>query len=212
MNQRSIHVLNSTLTASSSAPLFSTVRLVYTAPMAIKKTSRQGVVDHALRLFRRNGYHHTSMADIGKACGLLKGSIYHYFATKEALALATLEQEIQDAREQIFKTAYQEGKSAQQRLKDFAEGIDEHFSDREDGCLMANLGFEASNVLPDLMHPIANFFEEWVESLAHLLGERYGRHRALELAADSLARTQGALLLMRSIRAPKRRCNVRGTT
>jgi AcrR family transcriptional regulator len=165
--------------------------------MATRKTSRQGVVEHALNLFRRNGYHYTSMADIGDACGLLKGSIYHYFATKEALALATLEREIQDAREQIFRAAYQEGKSPQERLQDFAEGIDAHFADRNGGCLMANLGFEASNVLPGLMQPIGLFFEEWVESLAHLLEGRYGRHRALELAADSLARTQGALLLMK---------------
>jgi TetR/AcrR family transcriptional repressor of lmrAB and yxaGH operons len=165
--------------------------------MAIRKTSRQGVIDHALRLFRRNGYHYTSMADIGTACGLLKGSIYHYFSTKEELASATLEKEINVAKEHIFNSAYQEGKSDQQRLIDFAEGISLHFKDREGGCLMANFAFEAGNTLPELMPIIAHYFEEWVESLAHILEKRYGRHRALELAADSLARTQGALLLMK---------------
>jgi TetR/AcrR family transcriptional repressor of nem operon len=165
--------------------------------MAIRKSSRQGVVDHALRLFRRNGYHYTSMSDIGAACGLLKGSIYHYFTTKEELARAALEQEIGEAREHIFSAAYREDHAPEERLKDFVEGISEHFTDREGGCLMANFAFEASNVLPELMPTVGRYFEEWVEALAHLLEQRYGRHRALELAADSLARTQGALLLMK---------------
>jgi AcrR family transcriptional regulator len=49
------------------------------------------VISHALQLFRVQGYHKTSMADIGTACGLLKGSIYNYFASKEALAIAVME-------------------------------------------------------------------------------------------------------------------------
>ena len=47
--------------------------------MAVKKTDRDAVIDAALTLFRVKGYHHTSIADISAACGLLKGSIYHYF-------------------------------------------------------------------------------------------------------------------------------------
>lgn len=39
----------------------------------------------ALRLFSRHGYHGTSMRDIGESVGLLKGSLYHYVPSKEAL-------------------------------------------------------------------------------------------------------------------------------
>ena len=165
--------------------------------MAVRKTSGSGVVNDALKLFRRNGYHATSMADIGAACGLLKGSIYHYFSTKEELALATVEQESIAAREGFVSAAYAENTPVEERLRAFASGMVAHFEEREDGCLMANLAAEASNVLPNLMPGVSRYFEEWVAALAHLLEDRYGRHRALELAADSLARTQGALLLMR---------------
>jgi len=55
------------------------------------KTSKELVISHALQLFKVQGYHKTSMADIGTACGLLKGSIYNYFASKEALAIAAME-------------------------------------------------------------------------------------------------------------------------
>lgn len=165
--------------------------------MAVRKTSRRGVIDDALNLFRRKGYHSTSMADIGAACGLLKGSIYHYFATKEELALAAIEQETLAARETFFRAAYEEGKPDEERLKGFAGGMVAHFSDREGGCLMANFAAETSGVLSGLMPPVSSYFEEWVEAVAHTLENRYGRHRALELAADSLARAQGALLLMK---------------
>src|SRR5690606_18941267 len=59
--------------------------------MAIRKTDRDKVIDCALRLFREKGYHATSMADISEACGLLKGSIYHYFPGKKELAAAALD-------------------------------------------------------------------------------------------------------------------------
>ena len=54
--------------------------------MAARKTDRDAVIDAALTLFRTQGYHHTTVADIAAACGLLKGSVYHYFAGKKEVA------------------------------------------------------------------------------------------------------------------------------
>jgi AcrR family transcriptional regulator len=39
----------------------------------------------AFRIFREKGYHGTSMQDIADEVGLLKGSLYHYISSKEAL-------------------------------------------------------------------------------------------------------------------------------
>ena len=39
----------------------------------------------AFRIFREKGYHGTSMQDIADEVGLLKGSLYHYIPSKEAL-------------------------------------------------------------------------------------------------------------------------------
>ena len=67
----------------------------------MKKTDRDAVIDAALTLFRMNGYHNTSMADISASCGLLKGSIYHYFPGKKELAIAALDQS-----GQLYATAF----------------------------------------------------------------------------------------------------------
>ena len=46
------------------------------------------VLDAAARLFRAKGYASTSMRDIAAACGMLPGSLYYHFPSKEALLVA----------------------------------------------------------------------------------------------------------------------------
>lgn len=46
------------------------------------------VLDAAAHLFRKKGYASTSMRDIAAASGMLAGSLYYHFASKEALLVA----------------------------------------------------------------------------------------------------------------------------
>jgi AcrR family transcriptional regulator len=50
------------------------------------------VVDTAARLFARQGYHATSMADLIEATGLASGGLYHYIGSKEQLLLRICDQ------------------------------------------------------------------------------------------------------------------------
>jgi TetR/AcrR family transcriptional regulator, transcriptional repressor for nem operon len=54
------------------------------------RSNRDRIVDSAWELFWLRGYHATSIADIAQLAGLPKGSIYNYFASKEALVLVVL--------------------------------------------------------------------------------------------------------------------------
>ena len=49
---------------------------------------REHLLDAAAGLICRRGYHATSMRDIGRATGMLPGSIYYHFASKEELLVA----------------------------------------------------------------------------------------------------------------------------
>ncbi|NMF89393.1 TetR/AcrR family transcriptional regulator [Aromatoleum petrolei] len=49
---------------------------------------RQVILDAAAALFAEQGYDSTSIRDIARRVGLLPGSIYHYFASKDELYLA----------------------------------------------------------------------------------------------------------------------------
>ena len=57
-------------------------------PAAVGDTRREQLLAEAARLFGAKGYEHTSMRDIASAFGILPGSLYHHFASKDALFIA----------------------------------------------------------------------------------------------------------------------------
>jgi AcrR family transcriptional regulator len=62
---------------------------------------RQQLLDVAARLFRERGYHVTSMRDIAHEVGMLSGSIYYHFSSKEDLLLAVYEEGLRHIAEQV---------------------------------------------------------------------------------------------------------------
>jgi len=59
-------------------------------------TTRERIVDEAMRLFSEHGYTATSIAKIEAAAGLTPGAggIYHHFASKEAVLAAGIERQL----------------------------------------------------------------------------------------------------------------------
>lgn len=53
---------------------------------------KQLVIDTARKLFYKNGYYNTTTNEIAKQAGLSIGTLYSYFADKETILLALLEQ------------------------------------------------------------------------------------------------------------------------
>ena len=62
---------------------------------------RQRLLDAAARLFRERGYHVTSMREIAHEVGMLSGSIYYHFPSKEELLLAVYEEGLRHIAEQV---------------------------------------------------------------------------------------------------------------
>lgn len=57
-----------------------------------KEERKQQIVDVALELFSKNGFHGVSVSQIAKVCGISKGLMYNYFESKEALLEYVLEE------------------------------------------------------------------------------------------------------------------------
>jgi TetR/AcrR family transcriptional regulator, cholesterol catabolism regulator len=55
---------------------------------AVRADNRPVILDAAARLFREKGYAVTSMRDIAAAVGMLAGSLYYHFASKDELLVA----------------------------------------------------------------------------------------------------------------------------
>lgn len=55
---------------------------------------RDEIIELATKLFWKNDYEKTSMNQIVKELGIAKGTVYHYFSSKEELMFAVIEKEI----------------------------------------------------------------------------------------------------------------------
>lgn len=64
-----------------------------------RNKSLQNIMQTALELFAREGYHTTSMSKIAKAAGISKGLIYNYFDSKEGLLDAIVQQAMEIGQE-----------------------------------------------------------------------------------------------------------------
>jgi len=166
--------------------------------MPVQKTDETRVVQQALDLLRNKGYQRTSMSDVGKACGLLKGSLYHYFSSKEDMALAVLRYVDSQFQDTIFPIAYEDDLPPAKRLNKIADATAEYFLSRQDGCLMGNLALEAINTVPEFRPLIQHYFDDWIVAYAHIYKDGgLSPATARKKAQQSVAQIQGALMMMR---------------
>ncbi|MFZ5510666.1 MAG: TetR/AcrR family transcriptional regulator [Pseudomonadota bacterium] len=77
---------------------------------------RAHVLFAAAELFVRHGYSGTSIRDIAQRVGLLPGSVYHYFPSKEELFLAVQREGFEQLMARIDQ-AVRQGASARERLE-----------------------------------------------------------------------------------------------
>ncbi len=80
------------------------------------------LLNAAVRLFQRHGFHATSVEDITSACGISKGAFYKHFDSKETMILQLLQRYYNE----MFTEAdrYAEGLSHQPLLKIEKENYD----------------------------------------------------------------------------------------
>jgi len=165
--------------------------------MPITKTNKESITKKSIHLFKIHGYYNTTMADIGLASGLIKGSIYHHFKSKEDLALECLIYIHKLFEKEIFSIAYRENISPAIRLKLFTEAVESYFLKSEGGCLLGNFALEISNNIPLLKSEIIEYFNRWEDALYEIFKTKFSKKLAKEKAILIVANTQGSIMLMR---------------
>ncbi len=128
------------------------------------------VVRTAQQLFMEHGYRNVSTRQIADVCGLTQPTLYHYFANKQELYIAVVEQEIAQARIALERIARRD-ESVEERLRHVAHYL---LSISRDLALMLHdiredLDLPVQKTLNDSFHvgmlgPIASIFEDGLQA------------------------------------------------
>ncbi len=171
--------------------------------MPKQKVSEAYIIQQSLQLFRRKSYHTTSIADIAESCGLLKGSIYHYFSSKEALMKAVINNVHEYFTANVFSIAYDETLSPFQRMEKMFKKSKSILLSDDGGDVMGNIGVETARVIPEFAEQIRHFFAEWMQAKEHIYVLIVPAEKAKIYAEQTVAEIEGAVMMTRIFRDPK---------
>lgn len=163
--------------------------------MPLQKITRDELLARSLTVFRQRGYHNTAMSDLARACGLFKGSFYHYFESKEALMRAVLEWVRQSLQEKVFAVAYDETLPTAERLGKVLRRLNRALLSAEGGCIVGNTTLETAKLNLEFRGVLKEIFDQWLAALAHLYGSVHPPETAARLARQTVAELEGAVML-----------------
>jgi AcrR family transcriptional regulator len=168
-----------------------------------EKATRDRIVEAADQLFYRQGYEHTSFADIADEVRISRGNFYYHFKTKDEILDAVIDLRLANTGEMLERWEM-EGETPADRIRSFINILIMNQSKiKKYGCPVGTLCSE----LAKLDHPsqgeanrLFTLFRTWLRRQFTLLGRKAD---ADELAMHLLARSQGVATLASAFRDEK---------
>lgn len=162
--------------------------------MAAAQASKDEIVDRLFTVFRDRGFEGASIADLSRATGLGKSSLYHHFpAGKEQMAEAVLERATAVIDREILGAARSPG-TLRTRIRKIVAALDQMYAGGRTPCVLGQLA--ASSIGADAKRGLHLAFTHWIEAIEALAHESgMSPAKARHFAEDWVARLQGALIL-----------------
>jgi len=157
--------------------------------------TREHIVEAADRLFYRQGYDHTSFADIAAAVKISRGNFYYHFRTKDEILDAVIERRLAATR-QMLEAWELAGETPEDRIRSFIHILIANRADIEHyGCPIGTLCSELAKLNHDAQseaNGLFTLFRTWLRRQFEALGRGPD---ADDLAMHLLARSQGVATL-----------------
>lgn len=169
--------------------------------MARMVAERSDAIAPLAEVFREHGYEGASLALIGKATGLGKGSLYHFFPNgKEEMVRAVLDEISQWFEDKVYFPLRTEN-DANSAVVSMLDSTAEYFRSGGRVCLVGALAI--ANTRDLFAEAIRAYFIAWVEALEAAL-RRQGRdaEQSRILAEEAVLAIQGAIVLARALNDP----------
>lgn len=156
--------------------------------------SKDEIVERLFTVFRDRGFDGASLADLSRATGLGKSSLYHHFpGGKEQMAQAVLERATALIDTAIFNVA-RAPQPLKVRVRKIVAALDQMFAGGRASCVLGQLS--SASFGADARQGLRQAFAHWIEAIDKLAAESgMSRAHARSFAEDWVARLQGALIL-----------------
>ncbi|MGW4141228.1 TetR/AcrR family transcriptional regulator [Streptomyces mirabilis] len=166
--------------------------------------AREKILNAAQSLIELRGYSALGVAEICKAAGVPKGSFYYFFESKEALALAVLD-EHWDAQKSAWARVLNSDEEPLRRLYRLFEETEagqragQQSCGTVSGCLFGNLSLEMSNHTELIRTRLQEIFDAQVEMVESVITEARAREEVTtpdtrEAARAVVAQLEGQVL------------------
>ncbi len=177
--------------------------------MGRSSDARERLLQAACELFHERGYRGVGVQELCDQAGVKKGSFYHFFPSKQDLALAMLERLWRTTREKQFEPAFARDVLPLARIARFFSQLGRHLleSVTDDGaicgCPFGNIAMEMSAQDPVLREAVEEIYRAWAGYFERTLAEAQAIGELgdldVEAAAQSLvAFTSGLVLLAKT--------------
>jgi AcrR family transcriptional regulator len=167
------------------------------------RSTREEIVDAADQLFYRQGYEHTSFADIAQAVQISRGNFYHHFKSKDEILDAVIQSRL-DKTQRMLDEWESQGGQPRDRLRSFIHILLRNKADIQlYGCPVGTLQAELAK-LDHAAHEEATalftLFRGWLRRQFEQMG---CGAKSDALAMHLLARSQGVATLANAFRDEK---------
>lgn len=168
--------------------------------------TREKLILAAMELFVFQGYANTGLAEIARRAGVLPGSLYYFFPTKEDLLHATLECRKAQLHPEVLDPVWNRVDDPIERVFGLLAGyrLMLEMTDFKHGCPIGNLVIEVGESLPRARQLLVENFDNWMSAVAECLRSAKGRLPASidpdEMATFVLVVMEGAVMVARAYR------------
>ncbi|MCA7991782.1 TetR/AcrR family transcriptional regulator [Burkholderia cepacia] len=162
--------------------------------MSTTQAAKDEIVDRLFAVFRDRGFEGASLADLSRATGLGKSSLYHHFPEgKEQMAKAVLERATAAIDSEILG-AVQAAGSLKTRIRKIVATLDQMYAGGTTPCVLGQLS--SADIGAEARQNLGQALAHWIGAIEILARESgVAPVKARHFAEDWVARVQGALVL-----------------
>jgi TetR/AcrR family transcriptional repressor of nem operon len=159
----------------------------------------------AIELFRKNGFHSTSMNMVSEACNISKGNLTYHYPTKEDLYTKCIIASANYFKKYVLFSSFENQSTELEGLINFLKNVKTWLYSEGNviGCIFSNTALELRHTNPELAEIALGYLREYKANLREKIesGQNNGnitlREPADVLAEDLFLGYEGAMIYAR---------------